>query len=196
MVLRNLLLQYERENNWTREEAIKHLGVGRSTYFRWLNGETTTLKKKTLKHISEVLQTDVEFLLEQEERLKPIVGSVKAGYDYLAEENCEGYVEVNGKDANKGDFFLRVVGDSMEGSHIFEGDLVFIQACDTVRDGQIALVMIGDEATIKRVRYKNNMMFLEATNPKYETRIFTMEEMESLPVKIVGKVKYVRTDFD
>ena len=55
--------------------------------------------------------------------------------------------------------------------------------------------MIGDEATIKRVYYKDNLMILEASNPKYESHFFTMKEVEEIPVKIIGLVRFVRRDF-
>lgn len=83
----------------------------------------------------------------------------------------------------------------LEGSHIYDGDLIYVQQCDTVPSGSIAVVLIGDEATVKKVVYRNNLMILEAKNPKYESRYFTPDEANSLPVKILGKVKFVRTDF-
>ncbi|MCD8028365.1 MAG: hypothetical protein LUF02_06825 [Erysipelotrichaceae bacterium] len=83
----------------------------------------------------------------------------------------------------------------MEGSHIFAGDLVYVQQCNEVSSGSIAIVMIGDEATIKKVTFKNDLMILEATNPKYDTKFFTPQEVEELPVRIIGLVRYVRTDF-
>lgn len=84
----------------------------------------------------------------------------------------------------------------MEGSHIYEGDLVYVQKCNTIASGQIGIVLIGDEATIKRVYYKDNLMILEASNPKYESHFFTMKEVEETPVKIIGLVRFVRRDFE
>ena len=135
-------------------------------------------------------------LLDNEENIKPILGQVKAGYDLWADQNIEGYIELGQVDAKRGDYFLRVVGDSMEGCHIFDGDLVFIKQCNEVRSGQIAVVMVGDEATIKKVYYKNDLMILEAANPKYESKFFTMQEVEELPVKVIGLVKFVRRDIN
>lgn len=82
----------------------------------------------------------------------------------------------------------------MEGSHIYDGDLVYVQQCDCVPSGKIAIVLIGDEATIKKVYYKKDLMILEATNAKYDSRFFTKEEVEQLPVRILGLVRYVRRD--
>lgn len=195
MKLRQILIQYEIEHNLSHDEMIEKIGVGRSTYFRWLSGESTHLKTTTLYKLSQVLGQDVKELLEAEERKKPILGTVKAGYDLWAEQNIEGYIEIGNEDAQKGDYFLRVTGDSMEGSHIYEGDLVYVQQCSAVDNGSIAIVMIDDEVTLKKVHYKNDLMILEATNPKYDMRIFTKEEIESVPVKVIGLVRFVRTDF-
>ena len=55
--------------------------------------------------------------------------------------------------------------------------------------------MIGNEATIKKVYYKMILCILEAANPKYESKFFTMQEVEEMPVRVLGLVRFVRTDF-
>lgn len=195
MILKELLIQYELQNNLNHLEMADMLDVSLSTYYRWLSGESTRLKKTTIQKLSDVLECDVEEVIEETHRLKPILGDVKAGYDLWAEQNIEGYVEIGKADAQRGDYFLRIVGDSMEGSHIYEGDLVYVQKCNTIASGQIGIVMIGDEATIKKVYYKNDLMILEASNPKYESQFFTMKEVEEIPVKVIGLVRFVRRDF-
>ncbi len=57
-------------------------------------------------------------------------------------------------------------------------------------------MLIGEEATVKKVRYKKNLMILEASNPKYEPKYFTPQEIEEIPVRILGRVRFVRTDFE
>lgn len=195
MILRELLIQYEIQNDLNHIQMAQKAGVSLSTYYRWINGESTKLKRNTIQKLSEILNCDVDQVLEETNRIKPILGNVKAGYDLWAQEDIEGYVEIGKADAQKGDYFLRVEGDSMEGSHIYQGDLVYVQKTDTVNNGQIAIVLVGQEATIKKVFFKNDLMILEASNPKYETRFFTPEEVEQLPVKILGRVRFVRTDF-
>ena len=112
-----------------------------------------------------------------------------------AEQDIQGFVKVTHEDAVNGDYFLRVEGDSMEGSHIYDGDLIYVQQCESVPSGSIAVVLIGEEATVKKVVYKNDLMILEASNSKYESRYFTPNEVAELPVRILGKVRFVRTDF-
>lgn len=195
MILKELLVQYEIQNNLSHAEVAEEVGVSLSTYYRWISGESTKLKKTTIQKLSKVLDCDIEEVIEETNRIKPILGNVKAGYDLWAEQDIDGYIELGQADAQKGDYFLRVVGDSMEGAHIYDGDLVYVQSCSTVESGRIAVVMIGDEATIKKVYFKNELMILEAANPKYESKFFTMQEVEEIPVKVIGLVRFVRTDF-
>ncbi|WP_278452311.1 LexA family protein [Thomasclavelia spiroformis] len=195
MILKELLVQYEIQNNLSHAEVAEEVGVSLSTYYRWISGESTKLKKTTIQKLSKVLDCDIEEVIEETNRIKPILGNVKAGYDLWADQDIEGYIELGQADAQKGDYFLRVVGDSMEGAHIYDGDLVYVQSCSTVESGRIAVVMIGDEATIKKVYFKNELMILEAANPKYESKFFTMQEVEEMPVRVLGLVRFVRTDF-
>lgn len=195
MIFRKLLVQYEIEHQLTHEEMAKKLGISRATYFRWLQGNTK-LRTRTKQNVAQVLGIDdIDEILEESEMYKPVLGKTKAGYDFPAQEEIEDYIKVTKKDASQGDYFLRVEGDSMEGAHIYAGDLVYVRQCDYVPSGSIAIVLIGEEATIKRVHYKNDLLILEAANPKYKTRSFSPEEIEKLPVKILGQVRFVRTDF-
>ena len=195
MQLKELLIQYEIQNDLSHLDVANKVGISLSTYYRWINGESTKLKRNTIERLSNVLECDIDSIIEETNRIKPILGKVKAGYDLIAQQDIEGYVELGKADAQKGDYFLRVKGDSMEGSHIYDGDLLYVQICSEVPSGSIAVVLIGDEATVKKVKYKNDLMILEASNPKYEARYFTAQEVETIPVRIIGIVRFVRTDF-
>lgn len=195
MQLKELLIQYEIQNDLSHLDVANKVGVSLSTYYRWINGESTKLKRNTIERLSDVLECDIDSVIEETNRIKPILGNVKAGYDLIAQQDIEGYVELGKADAQKGDYFLRVKGDSMEGSHIYDGDLLYVQICSEVPSGSIAVVLVGDEATVKKVKYKNDLMILEASNPKYEARYFNAKEVETIPVRIIGIVRFVRTDF-
>lgn len=195
MTLKELLIQYEIQNDKSHAEVAEEIGISLSTYYRWLSGESTHIKKTKIKRLSEVLHCDVEQVIEDMNRVKPILGRVKAGYDLWADQDVEGYVEVGHGDTQNGDYFLRVTGDSMIESHIYEGDLVYVQQCNNVESGKIAVVMIGDEVTIKIVKFLSDGILLEASNPKYDNRKFTFSQVEELPVRIIGKVRFVRRDF-
>lgn len=120
----------------------------------------------------------------------PILGTVKAGYDYLAQENIIDYIafKVDGKDLENY-YGLYVTGDSME--PLFDdGDTVIVHKQDDFENGDYCVVLInGNEATVKRVYKGNTGLELKAINPYYPPRIFTKEEIEDLPVKIIGVVE-------
>ena len=195
MLLREMLIKYEIANDKSHADVADEVGVSLSTYYRWIKGESSRLKKGTIKKLTDVLGMDVQKILDEEECFKPLVGTAKAGYGLFADEDIEDYIELGKADAARGDYFLRVVGDSMEGLHIYDGDIVYVKKTDTLPSGKIAIVLVGDEVTIKKVIYKDSLMILEASNPKYESRYFLPSEVESLPVRILGQVLFVRTDF-
>ena len=125
----------------------------------------------------------------------PILGYAKAGYDLFAEENYLGEEETTLKERENGDYYLRITGNSMSGIGIMDGSLVLVRQCDSIASGKIAVVMIDQEVTVKRVIYKKGMMILEAANPDVESRYFTPQEIKELPVKIIGQVLSCRTSF-
>lgn len=198
MKLREILNEYKQKANVTNDYIAEQVGVNKSTVSRWLKEDIKVMKPEVIERLSYLLGTDVEALCKETEQYqKPIIGIAKAGYGLFAEENYEGYEDVAKEDYYRGDYFLRVTGDSMEGARIHNQDLVFVKQCQVVPSGTIAIVLIGgDEVTIKRVIKKENLLILEAANPNVENRYFTKEEVESLPVQIIGKVLYSRSDFE
>ena len=101
----------------------------------------------------------------------------------LAFENRDGEVEVN--DDTRADFALRCAGDSMINARIFNGNLVFIRRQDDVENGEIAAVIIGDEATLKRVYKYPNRLELRPENPTFP--VLNFEGTRLNEVRIVGK---------
>lgn len=194
MNLEQLIKFYRNKMGLSKSQFADMLGVSRMSVNRWENGEVKSVNDETLQKLSDILGIDVSFYIESS-LVKPLLGNVRAGYDLLAIENIEEFIEVSSLDANKGDYFLRVVGDSMTGSHIYPGNLVFIKQVEDVQSGDIAIVMIGEEVTLKRVIKKENLLILEATNPVYENRYYTPKEVELIPVQIIGRVLYTKVDF-
>lgn len=122
----------------------------------------------------------------------PLLGDIACGEPIFADEEKELYVEAG---ANvHADFCLRAKGDSMTGARIQDGDIVFIKKQEMVDDGEIAAVLIEDEATLKRVYYdqENNILQLFAENPKFKTMRFSGEELNH--VRILGKAIAFQSD--
>ncbi len=194
MTLQELIIIFRHKYHLNLNDIAEYVGVNVSTVSRWESGHVKNINQEKQDRLSSLFKIDVADYLKHH-FFKPIVGVVKAGYDYFAHEDIEGYEPVSKHDYDVGDYFLRVKGDSMIGSRIFEDDLILVQQTTDVNSGELGIVMInGDEATVKRVIKKENLLILESSNPQYETRYFTAKEVEALPVQIIGRVLKVKVD--
>ena len=127
----------------------------------------------------------------------PLIGTVKAGYNYLAQENWVGTVDVETSLVGDGkDYFaLKVNGDSMAPVFI-ENDIVIIKKQNDCENNEFAVVIInGDEGTLKKIKKTDSGIILQPLNPAYGPMIYTNEEMETLPVRIIGVVKQLKREF-
>lgn len=116
----------------------------------------------------------------------PLVGTVAAGLPILADENIEDYLQVpSGTSSTRGMFYLRVAGDSMVNAAILEGDLVLVRPQPFVEQGEIAVVRIGDEATVKRFFRYSDRIELHPENPEYDPIVFHEDDED---VRVIGKV--------
>lgn len=118
----------------------------------------------------------------------PMLGEIACGEPIWAEEDKEHYV-MAGMDI-QADFCLTAKGDSMINARINDGDIVFIRQQQIVENGEIAAVIIGDEATLKRWYYypDDNKLMLVAENPKYPPLMYINEELDT--VRCLGKAVY------
>ena len=141
-------------------------------------------KKDMLKKIGAIPLSEIETTKI------PVLGKVKAGYNYLAQENIIEYIYFNIDGSDKENYYaLYVTGDSME--PLFDdGDIVIVHKQDDFNNGDNCVILInGDEATIKKVYKGTTGIKLQAVNPYYPPRIFTEEEIRDLPVKVIGVVE-------
>ena len=112
----------------------------------------------------------------------PIIGTVAAGQPILAQQNIEGYFPVPTDVLPPGEtFILNVKGDSMINAGIFEGDQLFIQQCNTARNGDIVVALVDDSATVKTFYKENGHIRLQPEND-------TMEPIIVQDCAILGKV--------
>ncbi len=118
-------------------------------------------------------------------RRLPLLGEIACGVPQFAEGGEESMIEVRTSVA--ADFCLRATGDSMTGARIHDGDLVLVREQPTVENGEIAAVVIRDEATLKRVYYypEKKRLILYPDNPSYTPLVFTGSEIDE--VRILGK---------
>jgi repressor LexA len=112
----------------------------------------------------------------------PLVGSVAAGAPVLAEENIEDYVAVpKVAGGERGQYVLRVRGESMKDAGILEGDLVVVQGQSSAQNGDIVVALLGEEATVKR-------FFREPDHIRLQPENDAMEPIRSKEVKVLGRV--------
>ena len=133
---------------------------------------------------------DIPNILPIETKKIPVLGTVAAGVPILAEESFESYVDVG--TGVSCDFALRVKGDSMINARIHDGDIVFIRKQDTVGQGEIAAVLIDDDATLKRFRRYGNHIVLQAENPEFQDIEFELGD--DVNVRILGKAIAFQSD--
>lgn len=203
--------QRRTELGMTQEELGRRLRLNKSTIQRYESGAITSIKLPVIQAIAKQLNVSPEWLALKtdeigsyipvhagtsiehinniiplpETKKVPLLGTIACGEPILAEENIEDYVDVD-QDI-QADFALRCKGDSMIGARINSGDIVFIHQQPDIENGEIAAVLIGDEATLKRV-YKypgKNMLVLKAANPAFEDLIFSGSELND--IRIIGK---------
>lgn len=156
------------------------------------------MSTETVVKLAEYFGVSTDYLLGKSDNRNsdvpiskiPILGTVKAGYDWLAEENIVDYITLKENIPNVGEYYaLRITGDSML-PLLAEGDLVIVHDQDDVESGQTAVVLInGEEATVKKVVKTNEGIELHAMNPYYPVKKFTFKDMQKIPVKIIGRVR-------
>lgn len=197
----------------SQDELGKRLGYKSRSSINKIELDQRNLTQSKIKAIAEALETTPAYIMGwdepdqklDKENLKffdnlfpietkkfPLIGNIACGKPILADEQFEAYIEAG---ANiKADFCLRAKGDSMIGARIYDGDIVFIRKQEMVDDGEIAAVLIDDEATLKRVYYdqESNVIQLFAENPQYKTMRFAVEELDH--IRILGKAVALQTD--
>lgn len=184
------------------EDVAEALGVARATVYRYENGEIEKVPRTVLDALSKVLCTTPAYLMGWEEQpdtpeqaIEGVIPIVKKSFQLLGSIACgepsfadvELDVQVASGVEQDADFCLHARSDSMIGARIHDGDIVFIRKQDMVDDGDIAAVLIGDEATLKRVQYDREAGVLQlfAENPRYKTLRYAGEELNQ--IWILGK---------
>ena len=131
----------------------------------------------------------------------PLLGEIQAEHDYLSQENWLGTIDIKEELAKTGEFFaIQIKGNSMFET-LWEGDIVAVKKQDFASDGNIAVVLINDnEATVRKIKILDDGIKLiplnrrinpETQEPYYEDKVYTKEQIETKPVKIIGIVKQI-----
>ena len=196
------------KNNLTQDDLAAQMNTTKQTIHKYENGIITNIPSSKIEALANILNTTPAYLMgwtdEINDRLEfnnlfpietkkfPLLGEIACGKPVLANETLESYIEVGTN--IRADFCLRCKGDSMINARIYDGDIVFIREQPTVNNGEIAAVIINDEATLKRVYYyqEESKLILNAENPKYAPFVYMGNELNQ--VRILGKAIAFQSD--
>lgn len=155
-------------------------------------GSQTTLQNNFIPRVFEGSRPSrTSSAINVESHSLPMMGRIAAGVPISAIEDYTGDIPVPGNMiSGKGQHYaLEVKGDSMIDAGINDGDVVIIKETNTAENGDIVVALVEDEeATLKRFRQKGSSIALEASNPAYETRVFSHEQIK-VQGKLVGLIR-------
>ena len=189
----------------SQEDVAKAISSTKQAVYKYESGIVTNIPTDKLEKIAQLFKVTPAYLMGWENEGKspsldistipgvfipktkklPIIGRVACGEPIFAEESFDGYIDI--EEGINADFCLRAKGDSMIGARIMDGDIVMVKKQDIVNNGEIAVVLIEDEATLKRAYFypEKNKLVLNPENPKYEPLVYIGEELNS--IRILGK---------
>lgn len=189
-----------KEKGYKNKDVVQATGISYSTLSDWKR-EIYEPKIDKLQKIADFMEVPVSYFYGIPEMFSPeiesvkikVLGTVPAGVPIEAIEDIIGEETISMSMAKTGEFFgLRIKGDSME-PEIYSGDIVIVRQQDDVETGDVAIVLInGSEATCKRIEKHERGVMLVPDNKSYEPQFFSYEDMERIPVRIIGRVMQSR----
>lgn len=194
--LNRLMKKYGKQQS----DIVSYMNTTASTVSDWCNAKKYPRvdKMQKLADYFGVLKSDLTEEYHQEltpveinpTHKIPVLGRISAGLPLYAEENIEGYIYTELSGGNEY-FALRVQGDSMTAARICDNDIIVVRRQDEVEDGEIAVVMVGDDdATVKRFHRKGRTVTLtpQSYNPVHQVQVY---DLKTTPIRILGKVVQV-----
>jgi repressor LexA len=185
----------------TQEDFGRIAGVSLKAVSTWENNLKSP-RMGVIQRIADYFNIPKSFIIDEVsfEDLKPknhrvpVLGTIPAGIPMEAIEDAQGWEELPEAmfSGGKEYFALKINGDSMAPKYEC-GDIVILRKQNTCENGQDCAVMVnGDDATFKRVRIGERGIFLQPLNPAYEPLTYSKEEVEGLPVRIIGVAVEIR----
>ena len=199
----DLFEQLLKERNLKAADVSRATGISTTTMTQWKQRKYGP-KQDKLEKLCAFFNVPMQYFLGSEEfvELEPesvkikVLGTVPAGIPIEAVEDVIGEETISMKMAQTGEFFgLRIKGDSME-PEISSGSIVIVRQQEDVENGEVAIVLInGSDATCKRIEKHDRGIMLVPTNRSYEPQFFSNEDIERIPVRIIGRVMEARRKF-
>ena len=197
MDFKEKIKKYRKERGLSQEDLAAQFGYKSfTTIQKWEDGSSTP-PVKVIRQLAAFFGVSTEDLLNESSQIAiPILGTVRGGPLRFAQEEWLGQELVPLDETVGGEhFYLEVIGDSMIGARIYPGDLVYVKRSSMVNSGTIAVVLVNDEANLKRVFFKGSSMVLHSENPKYEDMVFSAQEIEAKDIQIIGEVLHSKIRF-
>ncbi len=197
MDFKEKIKKYRKERGLSQEDLAAQFGYKSfTTIQKWEDGSSTP-PVKVIRQLAAFFGVSTEDLLNESSQIAiPILGTVRGGPLRYAQEEWLGQELVPLDETVGGEYFyLEVIGDSMIGARIYPGDLVYVKRSSIVNSGTIAVVLVNDEANLKRVFFKGSTMVLHSENPKYEDMVFSAQEIEAKDIQIIGEVLHSKIRF-
>lgn len=179
-------------------------GLSKSTLQRYESGFIKNMPLDKLQIIADALNVDPAFMLgwteiSEQKRTSieiPVLGRVAAGIPIEAVTDITDYIDIPSSMINDGDYFaLKIKGNSMY-PKLQEDDVILVKQQPTVNNEEIAVVLVdGSDATVKKIVKHPGGVYLMPINPEYEPTFYTNDQIEELPVQIIGKVVEARRKF-
>lgn len=188
----NRLKELREKKDLFQSDVAKFLGITTPAY-SYYESNKREMSAKTAKKLANFFNVTVDYLMGNDsnnKRLIPVLGVVKAGYNYLAQENILEYIDPAMDLPDNQEYFALIVkGDSMY-PIVNEGDYLLVKKDDgNFINNDVCIVLInGDEATVKKVIRTDTGIELHAYNPYYPVQKYTFKEMQEIPVTIIGTV--------
>jgi len=201
--MKNVLYDLRKDKNMTQDDVAKILNIDRSTYAKLESKNTSTISSDTLHKLATFYNVSVDYLLKNNKDYVektgfkiPVLGSIPAGIPVEAIEDIVDYEEISSSLAKTGEFFgLKVKGTSMQ-PRIMNNDVVIVRKQPTAESGDVCVVMVnGYEATLKEIKITENGITLIPYNTEFSQMVYTNEDIEKMPIRIVGKVVELRAKF-
>lgn len=189
----NRLKQLREERELLQRDVAAYLDISTAAY-GFYETEARSMSAETAKKLAEFFNVTVDYLLGADNKNKnviPILGTVKAGYNHLANQDIIDYINPYMDITEYENYFgLLVKGNSMS-PHFNDGDYVVVHKTDgCFESGKICVVLInGEEATIKKVVKTKDGIELRAFNPYYPMQKYTFKEIKELKIQIIGVVE-------
>lgn len=187
------LEEIRKNKNYSQRKLGLKAGISYATISRIENGLNTP-DTETLKKITNALNVPLNILLDEKVVHKiPVLGVIPAGLPLEAVEEILDYEEITPEMASKGEYFgLKVSGQSMA-PEIKHGDIVIVRKQNSFESGDICVIIVnGYDATLKTVKKESSGITLLGYNPAFPATYYSAEDIEMLPVKIIGKAVEVR----